>query len=304
MATYKVKFLGTDDYEGKESNWYGDCIIIYNDDNLIVYDCGSTQHAEKVIEFINDKFSSEELFKIDVILSHNDKDHFDGIITLVESGKVRNIFTTLLLLYVDEILKKLDDGRRNRESTKKHILELYDNIAKLSRSGLKDVYKDELELPEDIEFIGPSLDTMLDAVVKAIEENDITTKDGSETIVNSTSLQFKVSTQNKKDLLLVADTAPENITCDLNDYAYIQLPHHGKLASAEAVFDKIDKSNFSNITFIVSDNTGNSNGGSEDLMSSNIRLGKNIENTRDGDVVLQTVVHTNRTQASQRNRGI
>jgi len=305
LAAYKVKFLGTDGYEGIESGWYGDCIIIYNSESMIVYDCGSEQHAERVIDFAESEFFSNEEFQMDVILSHNDKDHFDGILKLIDSGKVRNIYTTLLLKYVDEILEKLDDGKRNRESTKKHILELYDNIAQLSGiASLKDVYEDGLDLPEGIELIGPELDTMIDSAVKAIEENDISHVDGSETLVNSTSLQFKIAVEGEKGLLLVADAAPENIVSDLNDYDYIQLPHHGKLASAEAVFNKIRLANLSSITFIVSDNTGTSNGGSNDLMSSKVRYGKVIENTKDGDVELKAVLHATRSHAIMKNRGI
>ena len=49
---YKAKFLGTKGYEGLKSGWYGDCIIIYNDDIMVVYDCGSAQHADTVIQFM------------------------------------------------------------------------------------------------------------------------------------------------------------------------------------------------------------------------------------------------------------
>ena len=92
--TYEVKILGTDGYEGKENGWYGDCIIIYNasSSKMIVYDCGSEQHAERVIEFMGDN----KITQTDVILSHNDSDHFDGIPKLIENGKVGKIFTTPL----------------------------------------------------------------------------------------------------------------------------------------------------------------------------------------------------------------
>ena len=301
MSTYKVSFMGTEGYEGKENGWYGDCVLIYCNNNLVVYDCGSEQHANKVLEFMQ----ANSIEEMDVILSHNDSDHFDGIPTLIDSGKVRHIFTTLLLKHVDEVLKKLDDGRRNRDSTKKRILELYDNIAQLSGADLKDVYLDALELPEGIKFIAPDKETMLNAVVKAIEENDIHEKDGSETLVNATSLQFGVDVNDGKCLLLLADAAVENVTCDLDVYEYIQLPHHGKLASAEAIFDKIKASDLSNIVFIVSDNTGSSNGGSDKLIASEDWKGVRIRNTKtDGNVELKYTVHTTFKQARENNRGI
>lgn len=299
--TFKVKLLGTKGYEDDGSARYGDCIIIYNEQNkqMVVYDCGSEQHAETVIEFMDDKGVSQT----DVILSHNDSDHFNGIQKLVDEDKVDKIFTTLLLKYVDEIVAKLDDKRRKREPTKKHILELYDNIAKLEGNNLKDIYMHENELPDGISFIGPEKDTMIEAVVKAIEENDIQTSNGEETIVNSTSLQIAVSIQDGKNLLLLGDVAVENVTSDLSDYWYIQLPHHGKLSSAEAIFEKIEDDDMAKHTFLVSDNTGNSNGGSDNLMSSDVRKGKDIKNTKNGSVELGISTYASVKSASE-NYGI
>ena len=301
MSTYKVKFLGTKGYEGLESGWYGDCILIYNNNKMIVYDCGSEQHAYKVLEIME----NDGINEIDIILSHNDRDHFNGIPALIESGKVRNVFTTLLLKYVDEILDRLDDNKRKREPTKERILKLYSNIAKLSGANLKDIYLDSDELPEGITFIGPNEDAMLDAVVTAIEEMDITVAEGSETLVNATSLQLGVNLENGKKLLLLADAAVENITCDLDAYDKIQLPHHGKLTSAETIFNRIDKNNLAYKEFIVSDNTGTSSGGSDALMASDAHRGKVIiKSTTTGTVELKQAVFSSRTIARDSNRGI
>ena len=61
-----------------------------------------------------------DLKKTDVILSHNDSDHFSGIPKLIEAGKVGAIFTTLLLKeeHIDKIYEKLDDTRRTEDGTK------------------------------------------------------------------------------------------------------------------------------------------------------------------------------------------
>ena len=305
MTEYKVKFLGTKEYEGKENGWYGDCILLYNESNkqMVIYDCGSEQHAYEVIEFMDSKGFTET----DIILSHNHKDHFDGIPYLIESGKVGKIFTTLLLKseHLDEILKRLDNKSRTREGTKTRILNLYDKIAELSGSDLRDVYLDEVELPEGIEFIGPSKDIMIDAVVKAIKNDDITVAEGDETLVNATSLQFVVKIDDGNTLLLLADVSFDNIACDLSEHKYIQLPHHGKLDTAVQIFDEIGKVNLLDHEFIVSDNTGTSNGGSSDLMSSKTWKGKVIiRNTLDGDIELMRIASMTFAQAIQKNRGL
>ena len=305
MLKYAVQILGTEDYSGIESGWYGDCIILLNDKKkkMAVYDCGSVQHAEKVIEIMDAK----GITKVDIILSHNDHDHFNGILKLVEENKAGKIFTTLFLKHVDEILEKLDDDRRTDKATKKHILDLYDNIAALTGSDLKDIYIDEDELPDGIAFIGPDKDTMLELVAKAIEDKSITTTDGKETLVNAASLQISVSMQNDTRLLLVGDASVKNIVCDLMDYRFIQLPHHGKLESAKGIFEIIednDDNNIANYTFLVSDNTGTSNGGSNDLMKSDVRIGKDIKNTKtNGTIDIGTPTYSS-VEYARKNYGI
>jgi len=296
MKNYQVKVLGTTGYTGKRNGQYGDCFILYNEakKKIVVYDCGSEQHAEKVIELMN----SKGITKTDIILSHNDLDHFEGIPKLIEEKKVGKIFTTLLLKYVDDILEKLDDDRRTREATKKRILELYDNIATLSGCDLKDIYEDSDELPDGLSCIGPDFDTMITAVSKAVKKDDTSVTIDNETVVNSTSLQISVPVQGGKKLLLLGDTSVSNVTCSLKEYRYVHLPHHGKLASAEAIFDKIDTEDDGNSgihTYIVSDNTGTTNGGSDDLMKSTLLIkGKNIRNTKTaGTIPLGVTVHVN-----------
>jgi hypothetical protein len=299
--SFKVKLLGTKDYDGNGSSNHGDCIIIYDAQKkqMVIYDCGSEQHAERLIEFMDVKGIS----KADIILSHNDRDHFNGIQKLIDEGKANKIFTTLLLKYVDDILDILNDDRRKRETTKKRILELYDNIAKLEGNYLRDIYIHGKELPEGISFIGPDKNTMMDTVAKAIKENDIQTSDGEETLVNATSLQISVSIQGGKKLLLLGDAAVQNVTCELTDYWYIQLPHHGKLTSAESIFERIEDDDIAKHTFLVSDNTGNTNGGSDDLMASDVRKGKDIKNTIKDDIEIGISSYSS-VESAGRNYGI
>ncbi|MFP3155826.1 hypothetical protein LQZ18_15635 [Lachnospiraceae bacterium ZAX-1] len=50
-----VKVLSSKGYENCSKN-FGDCIIIIdNESELVVYDCGCEEHAERVIEYMNQK---------------------------------------------------------------------------------------------------------------------------------------------------------------------------------------------------------------------------------------------------------
>ena len=133
----EIIILGAQNYEAPKHSNYGDCILINTGSELIIYDCGSKEHAETVMSYMKkNNFTQAKL-----ILSHNDSDHFNGIPTLLENNKLSSIRTVLLLKYKDDILKRIDDKRKTRESVSKQILEKYDNIAKLSGENLEDIYE-------------------------------------------------------------------------------------------------------------------------------------------------------------------
>lgn len=265
----EIVVLGTQNYANQSQN-YGDCILINTDTNVFIYDCGSKEHAQLAIQYMNQWGYNKAIF----ILSHNDSDHFDGLPYLLEKDKISLIYTTLLLKHVDDILARIDDGRKTRESVKKQILDTYDNIAKLSGCPIKDIYLDSPLTDSSIEILGPKLDYMLDTVAKRLDGREGDTQNG-ETAVNATSIQVKVKMTQEKSFLLCGDSAymPLDSLLQENDFKYIQLPHHGKTKQAEKIFET---TNPIYTIYIVSDNTGDSNGGSDNL---NI-TGHNIKNTK------------------------
>lgn len=50
----KVKALSSKFYEDKNKN-YGDCFIIDNGSEVVIYDCGSPKHANRVLKCIKEK---------------------------------------------------------------------------------------------------------------------------------------------------------------------------------------------------------------------------------------------------------
>lgn len=278
----KVKVLSSKDYDENEKN-YGDCMIIYNSTNAVIYDCGSEKHAVRVKEFLQE----HNIKNIYVILSHNDSDHFQGIEWLRENIEIKGIYTILLLKYVDEIYNKINDKRRKKEAIKEQILELYDNIAKLSGEKLKDIYEENVQI-DGIDIVGPSKDYMIEAVAKQLDGREGNQVD-SETIFNAISVQTKVDTDGKR-ILLTGDASYPSIEDKIEEYDVIQLPHHGKKKQAEEIFDKLTERN-SSITYIVSDNTGEHNGGSDDLDTK----GKIVYNTKSyGDIEVNDIMNINR----------
>ena len=268
----KILILSSQQCEDKNVN-NGDCFIIDNGQELVLYDCGNEYYAQFVIEYMEDNGYDT----VKVVLSHNDDDHFKGIPKLVKEGKVSEITTVLLLKYVDEILDIIDDGRKSRESLKAQILKQYDNIKQLGGNNLKDAFEYN-EIAMGITIPGPTKDYILNAAAKGLDSTEGDTIDG-ETITNATSIHLCIKVQDKK-ILLTGDSSFESVKEeDLAEYKVIQLPHHGKKEIAEKIFDELD--DVVDEVYIVSDNTGNSNGGSDKLDSK----GYDIRNTKDKGMI-------------------
>ena len=268
----EITVLGSKDYEVTGKN-YGDCFIINTGTELYLYDCGSVEHAKRVLDYMNKKGYD----KVTIILSHNDSDHFDGIPYLWEQGVIDRIYTVLLLKYSKEIQNLINDGRRSKDGIKEAIKNKYDNINELSGYPLYDIYEDGHDLCDEIEIVGPDKEDMLETVARDLDPRESDTTFG-ETNVNATSIHLEINMFNRK-ILLCGDAPFERIENIVSDYDAVQLPHHGKASIADEIFKKMNYN--VQVRYIVSDNTGNSNGGSDDLK----REGHLISNTKDmGDI--------------------
>lgn len=269
----KTVFFSAKNYSDPSKN-NGDCILVDNDAELVVYDCGCEEHAQRVLDYM----CQHGYRQAKIVLSHNDADHFDGIPHLIERGAVSAVYTLLLLKYKDELLNRIGDRRLTRDSIARRIEDVYANIYSLGGSvALKDMFVDTT-VASGIMILGPDKEYALDAVAKRIDNRKSDNID-KETIVNAVSAQLSVVSGNKK-LLLTGDSSFAAIEEAVKTHNAIQLPHHGKLSQAEDIFAVKDNSTI----YYVSDNTGTSNGGSDDLRRIHPR-GHVIYNTLDGDQI-------------------
>ena len=289
----EILILSSKNYDNSETTNYGDCILINTGSELIIYDCGHEKHADAVIDYM----SQNGFDKAKLILSHNDSDHFDGILKLLEEDKISVIRTTLLLKYKDKILKKIDDGRKSRDSVAEQTLNLYDNIAQLSGAPLEDIYEHPEDLCSEVSIVGPDFDYMIETVAKRLDGREGDTVDG-ETAVNATSIQAKVKI-GVHSLLLCGDCSFPAIEDIVRNYDAVQLPHHGKSKQAEKIFEKKSDQTFS--VYIVSDNTGNTKGGSDNL----ITTGHRVYNTKTfGNITINNSTFSSSTVKTGRVLGI
>ena len=179
-------FLSAINYNEPSKN-NGDCILIDNGSELVVYDCGCEEHAQYVLKYMK----SHGYEHVKIVLSHNDSDHFDGIPYLIEHGNVSDVYTLLLLKYKEELLDRIGDNRLSRESISRRIEEVYDNIYSLGGSvNLKNIFCDTY-VASGVSIIGPDKEYALDAVAKGIDGRESDNID-KETIVKAVSTQLSV----------------------------------------------------------------------------------------------------------------
>lgn len=305
-----MKLKALSHYDNDTDTRYGDCILLYDDAQMVVYDCGHTKHAEYVESFLG-RFPG--IASVHIVVSHNDSDHTDGVCELLEwlhaQGKYTvKVYTHQYLKHVDTILDKVDDGRRNRESLKDALITEFDNI------------NDIIETAEDFNFscvealqgttvglctiVGPTVDEFTDVAAKAVDNREgDTVGEGlaAESVMNAASLQLKCTLSNGNKVLLCGDASPDYLK-NLADYEYIQLPHHGQEDDAKAIFETLGgKAHLK--SYLISDNTGSAehSGGSDDVLK-HMKKEKYVDphNTKNGIVDLPKYSAVTSTTSQER----
>lgn len=265
-----MKLKALSHYNGDTDTRFGDCIMISNSTQLIVYDCGHDNHAEAVGDFLRNNASVKE---VHIVVSHNDSDHTDGIIPLMDylasEGYETTLYTSLYLKHASEVERLLDDGRRNKKSICDHILEIFSNIAEIVEKAQEYGFsvKDAINgvALATAEIVGPLEDEFVEVVAKAIEEDGTGTING-ETVMNAASVQLKFTLDNQNKVLLCGDAAPQYLK-NLNSYDVIQFPHHGQYKDGVEILDCLGDESYSK-EYLISDNTGSgkTSGGSGELV--------------------------------------
>lgn len=273
-----INFLSSKHYTNAATTNYGDCVLIDINGKLVIYDCGSIEHANEVIKYM--KTNNYE--KAILILSHQDADHFIGVPHLIKNNKISHLYTLLLLKHKDKLLELIGDNRKTRESVTKNITEIYNNIYSLSNNK-NVILCDTLTsintlITPHVKILGPDINYTLEAVAKALDSREGDTIN-NETIINAVSTQVSVTFNNTK-VLLCGDSCFDAIEEVIKDHNHIQLPHHGKEQQAL----KIWATNYgkNDIIYYVSDNTGSTVGGSDKIYK---KPGYKMKNTRDGQIL-------------------
>ncbi len=299
-----MKIQALSHYDGDLDTRFGDCILIQDSNSLIVYDGGHQKHAEEVERFLKDHPS---ITTVRIVVSHNDSDHTDGVCNLLDWLHNQGTYSVIVyshqyLRHTETILKKLDDGRRKRERLVEAILDIFDNLKQIIETADKYGFTTVEALKDkavgSCTIVGPTVDQFTDCATKAVDKKaDGDT--GEETEMNAASVQLKCRLDNGNAVLLCGDAAPSFLN-NLESYLYIQLPHHGQLDDAKALFDMLEDPQKKE--YLVSDNTGSgSTSGGSDKLVEYMRENKfsPAHNTKDGVVYIPALSPSRSSRGKQ-----
>lgn len=281
-------------YQGDTKTRFGDCILVSDGKSLTIFDCGHNRHAEEVIGKLK---STSAITKVNIVVSHNDSDHTAGVCHLLdwlnEQGRYTvTIYTHQYLKHVDEILYKIDDGRRTRKSMEQALLDEFDNIQTIIEAAERYGFTTTEALKGiavgTCTIVGPTTDQFIEVAAQAVDSrvsDAVAGEHTEETVMNAASIQLSGKLDDGQKFLLCGDAHPDYLEC-LGSYDVIQLPHHGQMADAQAVFKKLrdQQSDSYSKVFLISDNTGDgeNSGGSDELVqwmkTRNYSLPKNTKN--------------------------
>ena len=112
---------------------------------------------------------------------------------------------------------------------------------------------------------------------------------------------MKIKLETADLILLCGDATPEYLH-NLDIYNIIQLPHHGKEKQAEKIFES--KGNPIKTLYLVSDNTGSTNGGSDKLDDKKYK-GYRVKNTRKcGDIEVDEKIFEKKSYTTGKTLGV
>lgn len=172
---------------------------------------------------------------------------------------------------------------------------MYDNVYQLSGNNLKDAFEN-VQISNGISIVGPGIEYILNAAAKGLDTRESDQIDG-ETITNATSIHLKVQMQDK-NILLTGDSTFESVMEEeLKDFRVIQLPHHGKKETGEKILEELK--NITEEVYIISDNTGESNGGSDKLET----RGYDVRNTKEEGMLILDYNSISRNRESRGSLG-
>ena len=207
-----MKLRALSHYDNDKDTRYGDCILLYDNSSLIVYDCGHIRHTQEVENFLE---TNSLISQVYIVISHNDSDHTNGVIELLEylynEQYMVTVYSSLYLKSARKVLDVLDDERRTLPATKKHILEKFDNIKKIVEKAQEyDFIVKDASVNTKVAagiIVGPTEDEFVEVVAQAIEDDSITKIEG-ETVMNAASVQLKCVLDGAQMILLCGDAAP------------------------------------------------------------------------------------------------
>lgn len=189
-----------------------------------VFDGGFAAHGEELTAHLNkyyfpDKTEVEDKIVDFVICSHPHQDHASGLAEILKNFKVQSFYMNRPWDYVDELYKKVNDGRITMSSLEVRLKQKYSYIASLEEIAIeKDIpiysVLEGTEINDKLTVLSPDKDFYLELLVES-DKTPLETKDSLyEMVVNAAKKIIDKLKESWSDEKLREDvsTEPDNET--------------------------------------------------------------------------------------------
>lgn len=167
-----------------------DCIVIKNNDNIIVIDTAESEDFSKIKKFLD----SSNITQVDyLIITHFDKDHIGGASQLIDNYQVLNVIEPSYLKESEYV----DDYRDSLKSSPQTVLTILDKELELDFIGMK-------LIPTSLEDVNSNNNSII-----------------CELVLEGKNILLMGDAEEKRLDEYLSDN---NLN---NNYDFIKMPHHG-----------------------------------------------------------------------------
>jgi hypothetical protein len=156
--SYEIDFIGIPEETGDAD---AICFRYYDNElkryRVFVYDGGTQKYGEALKEHLNTHYFPNDWNPVidAVICSHPDQDHASGLSVILENFTVKCLYMNRPWLYIDKIVKHVDDGRITERSLEQRLREAYPYVDALEKLA------NEKNIPIKTAFQGSKISDIL-----------------------------------------------------------------------------------------------------------------------------------------------
>lgn len=169
---YELDFIGVSE-QTKDADAIGIHWIDNNVHTIGIYDGGFELHGKELKKIIENYYFTSSKDDIDfIICSHSDQDHVSGLKFIIENLQVKKIYMNRPWLYIEELYKKINDGRISKKSLESRLKETYKFLCEIEELATEknieicDIFEGTI-INERLSVLHPTRDNFISLIAES-----------------------------------------------------------------------------------------------------------------------------------------